>query len=124
MTQRETERNAERELAATFQETGKALVCAHRDLTATVQAFCQAVAWGYGPRQPVSVYVGPDQPLKRRRRWRQDPIRAAITQKWGSDWPPDTLPTPEALRELDHELERLGIIASPDSKKRAMGRRD
>jgi hypothetical protein len=64
------------------------------------------------------------QPLKRRRRSRQDPIRAAIIQKWGSDWPPDTLPTPEALRELDHELDRLGIKASPDSKKRAMGRRD
>src|SRR2546429_4806695 len=44
------------------------------------------------------------QPLKRRRRWRQDSIRAAINQKWGSDWPPDTLPTPEALRELNHEL--------------------
>jgi hypothetical protein len=57
-------------------------------------------------------------------RSRREAIRAAINQKWGPDWPPDTLPTPEALRELNHELDRLGITASDDTKKRAMGRRD
>ena len=62
------------------------------------------------------MYVGPDQPLKRRRRWQQDPIKAAINQNLGSDWPPDTLPTPEALRDLDRVLKRLGIKASDDFK--------
>jgi hypothetical protein len=59
--------------------------------------------------------------LKRRRRSRQDPITAVIIEKWGPNWPPDTLPTPEALRMLRDECK--GIIASDDSFKRAMGRR-
>jgi hypothetical protein len=64
------------------------------------------------------------QSLKRRRNWQRDTIRAAIRDKWGPEWPPDTLSTPDALRQLDHELDRLKIKASDDTKKRAMGRRD
>jgi hypothetical protein len=78
------------------------------------------------PVQSVAKGLSPldGKPPKRRRGWQRDPIRVAITQKWGPGWPPDTLATPEALRQLDHELDRLGIKASPDTKKRAMGRRD
>jgi hypothetical protein len=63
-------------------------------------------------------------PGGRRRHWRQDPVIAAIKEKWGSDWPPDTLSTPDAVRELVRELDRRGIKASPDTMKRAIGRRD
>jgi hypothetical protein len=78
------------------------------------------------PVQSVAKGIWPldGKPPKRRRSWRRDPIIAVITQKWGPGWPPDTLATPEALRQLDHELDRLEIKASDDTKKRAMGRRD
>jgi hypothetical protein len=71
----------------------------------------------------VRVEPAPGEP-KRRRHWQRDVIGAAIKEKWGPGWPPDTLSTPEALRQLDSELDRLKIIVSPDTKKRAMGRRD
>jgi hypothetical protein len=73
------------------------------------------------PVQSVAKELWPPdgKPPKRRRGWQRDPIRAAITQKWGPGWPPDTLPTPEALRQLDRELDRLRIKASDDTKKRA-----
>jgi hypothetical protein len=61
---------------------------------------------------------------KRRRSWQRDVVTAAIEEKFGLGWPPGTLSTPEALRQLDRELDRLNIKASDDTKKRAMGRRD
>jgi hypothetical protein len=58
-----------------------------------------------------------------RRRSAQDPIKAVIVEKWGPDWPPMTLSTPKADQMLADELDERGIKASPDSRKRAMGRR-
>jgi hypothetical protein len=76
------------------------------------------------PPSPPAAATAESQSPKRRRNWQRDVIRAAIKDKWGPGWPPDILSTPDALRQLDHELDRLKIKASDDTKKRAMGRRD
>ena len=46
MAKKKTERDAERDLAATVQEIGKALAYAHRALATQVKDFREAAAWG------------------------------------------------------------------------------
>jgi hypothetical protein len=62
--------------------------------------------------------------LKPRRKWRRDLVVAVAKEMWPpAGEPPPNMTTPDAERKLGDECENRGIIASPDTLKRAMNRR-
>jgi hypothetical protein len=62
---------------------------------------------------------------KQRRRRRRDPVEAVAKELWPPDGrPPETMATPAALRRLGKACERRKIPASPDTLRRAIGRRE
>jgi hypothetical protein len=62
---------------------------------------------------------------RKRRRPARDRIEAVARDLWPDTQgkPPETLSTPEALKLLGNELDRRGIGSTPDSQRRAIGRR-
>jgi hypothetical protein len=61
-------------------------------------------------------------PRKSKRKWRRDSVKTVVRELFSADALKNAS-TPALLKQLGDELDRRGIIASPDTQRRALGRR-